>query len=289
MRTGFIGAGVVGTALGKLLQGRGFEIVGYSSRTEKSAREAAGITGSEYFPDPADLTPKCDLLFITTPDDAIEKAAQMLGNGKAYKCGQVVAHVSGSLSSRVLAPASAAGAYVLSLHPLQSCATVEQAVKNLPRSVFSLEGDEKAVEVGKKIVRAIGGKYFILETENKILYHAAACMVSNYLVTLFDLSADMMRRTGVGEELLASALLPLVEGTVDNLRRLKPYRALTGPIARGDVATVKGHLETIEAKMPHLLEVYRLLGEHTLRLSVKKGHLKEENKRELAILLGANL
>jgi len=285
MRTGFIGAGVVGTAMGKLIKEKGFEIVGYCSRTQKSAERAAKATGSRWYKDPAELASRCRLLFITTPDSAIRETAEKLAEKGAYFKGQVVAHMSGSLRADVLSPAWDFGAFVLSIHPLQSCADVEQGVKNLSRAVFSLEGDREGIEVGKRIVEAVGGRYFILSGEDKALYHAALCVVSNYLVALFSMGSQMLLAAEMEETLLAEALLPLMEGTLENLKHLKPPAALTGPIARGDAETVEAHIRALKDKVPQYLEAYQLLGMEALKLSQEKGHISPERVRAIGDLL----
>ncbi|KUK10411.1 MAG: NADP oxidoreductase, coenzyme F420-dependent [Clostridia bacterium 41_269] len=285
MRMGFIGAGVVGTAMGKILKGKGFEIVGYCSRSQKSAERAAEVTGSRWFKDPADLASRCQLLFITTPDSAIRETAEKLAKKGAFFKGQVVAHMSGSLKADVLSPARDFGAFVLSIHPIQSCADVEQGIKNLSRSVFSLEGDREGIEVGRRIVEALGGRYFILSGEDKALYHAALCMVSNYLVALFSIGSQILLAAEMDKTLFAEAILPLMEGTLENLRHLKPSAALTGPIARGDAETVEAHLRALKAKVPQYLEVYRLLGLEALKLSREKGNISPERINVISNLL----
>ncbi|NLO90161.1 MAG: DUF2520 domain-containing protein [Clostridia bacterium] len=285
MRAGFIGAGVVGTAMGKLIKEKGFEIEGYCSRSLESAKRAAKATGSRRYEDPAELASKCPLLFITTPDSAIGETAEKLAEKGAFFKGQVVAHMSGSLGADVLSPARDHGAFLLSIHPLQSCADVEQGVKNLSRAVFSLEGDKEGIEVGKRIVEAIGGRYFIISREDKALYHAALCVVSNYLVSLFSMGSQMLLAAGIDESLLTQALIPLMEGTLENLKHLKPPAALTGPIARGDAETVEAHLRVLEDKLPQYLEAYRILGLETLKLSREKGHISPERAKAIGELL----
>lgn len=285
MRIGFIGAGLMGKTMGLLLGSCGYEIAGYLSRSETSALRVAKEVGGRFYSDAAKLAANCDVLFITTTDDAIEQVARTLGEKKCLRPGQVVAHMCGLYTSKILKPAAANGGYVLSMHPLQSCASIDEALVSLPLSVFSLEGDHEAVKIGKAMVSRIGAQYFILSTQDKVLYHAAACMVSNFLVSLFDGALELLDQSGVEDDIRVAALMPLIEGTLNNLKIMTPTDALTGPISRGDFGTVSRHITGIEEKAPELLGLYKALGRQTLKLAEHKGNLDEEELNALNELL----
>lgn len=285
MRIGFIGAGVMGKAMGMLLRGCGYEIAGYSSRCETSALRVAKEVGGKFFSDNTKLVANCDVLFITTPDDVIRQVCHDLAKKEAFHPGQVVVHMSGSHTVAILEPAERQGAIALSMHPLQSCPTPEKAVGSLPHSVFSLEGSPEALKIGKTMVSRIGADYFVLSGEDKVLYHAAACMASNYLVSLIGGAMELMEASGVEKEMILPALMPLVEGTLDNLRSMPPVEALTGPIKRGDIRTVEGHIENIGEKKPELLDMYKALGRRTLNLAMKRYRLEGVKLKSLTVLL----
>jgi len=281
MRVGFIGAGTMGTAVGILLKDKGYMISGYCSRTFSSAEKAAEAVGGTAFFQAADLVRHSDIIFISTPDDAVGETARSISSTGALRHGHILAHFSGSLNAEILRPQQP-GVFVVSIHPLQSCASVEQAVANLPGSIFSLEGNDRAVKTAEQIVEALGGEHFVLQGEDKALYHAAACTASNYLVTLFHLAVEMLGCSGVPEKMRARCLLPLVKGTVSNLAEMPPSKALTGPIARGDVGTVRDHLRVMEKEMPHLVDFYKCMGALTLELSREKGKIGKDAADELA-------
>ena len=285
MRIGFIGAGVMGKTMGLLLGSCGYEIVGYTSRSETSALRVAKEVGGKFFSDGAKLSANSDILFLTTPDDVIQQVCRVLAKEEGFHPRQVVAHMSGSHTSAILEPAERLGAFPLSMHPFQSCPTAEKALENLPRSVFSLEGSPEAVKIGKAMVSRMGADYFVLDREDKVLYHAAACMASNYLVALMGGAIELLRMSGVEEEMLLPVLLPLVEGTLDNLKELSPAAALTGPIKRGDINTVERHIESIEEKAPELLDMYKALGRRTLSLAMQKQGFDRAKLRTLMALL----
>ncbi|WP_366923314.1 DUF2520 domain-containing protein [Metallumcola ferriviriculae] len=285
MRMGFIGAGVVGTALGKLFGERGFDIVGYYSRSVSSAARAAEITNSRYFKSKAALLENIDTLFVTTNDDAITPVVEQLSEEGLINGRHTVIHCSGSLTLSVLAPAREDGARVLSLHPLQSCASAEFAVEKLPGAVFSIEGGNDARVIGVKLVEALGAIYFFIDCDKKALYHAAAVVASNYLVTLIDLSKRLMVEAGMPEDQFVPAIYPLIEGTLANIEKLGIPDALTGPIARGDVETIKDHLARIAKEVKDADSLYRTLGKETIGLALEKGSLSNEKGAVIKKLL----
>ncbi|MDK2820597.1 MAG: hypothetical protein PWP31_562 [Clostridia bacterium] len=288
MKVGIIGAGAVGTGMGILLKRQGYEIVGVANRTLASAQRAATKLGCLAFEKLEQLTQEADLVFITTNDTSIGPVTAKVAEHNGFYPGQTVIHMSGSLTSAVLSPAKKAGAMVLSMHPLQSCADAEQAVENIPGSVFSLEGDSKALDLGKKLVNELGGKYFIIKKEEKPLYHAAACVASNYLVSLVDLSYKMMQVTGMEPDMFVQALSPLLDGTLNNIKKKGTVEALTGPISRGDTDTIKQHLKVMDEQVPDLKEFYQVLGQYTVNLASRKGTIDSEVEAQLLQLLDRN-
>ncbi|MFQ5880396.1 MAG: Rossmann-like and DUF2520 domain-containing protein, partial [Dehalococcoidia bacterium] len=237
---GFIGAGVVGTALARGLAGGGYAVVAAASRRLESARRlAAAVRGCEAYAVAQAVADAAELVFITTGDDAIGEVAGAV----RWRPGQMVVHTSGAATVAALAPAREAGAQVATFHPLQTFADADQAVASLPGTTFALEGEGRVVEELKRLAAALGGRWLILHSEEKALYHAAAVMVSNYAVTLMQAAAELWRAFGVQSQVAVPALVPLLRGTVGNMEAVGLPRCLTGPIARGDVATVRSHLQ----------------------------------------------
>jgi predicted short-subunit dehydrogenase-like oxidoreductase (DUF2520 family) len=219
-------------------------------------------------------------LFITTSDAAIGNAVDTLADRKAFYEGQIVVHMSGAQSSEVLDRAKAFSAHVLSVHPLQSFANVEGAIQNLPGSVFSIEGDSEAYETAVCIVETLQGEYFFIDRKSKPLYHAGACVVSNYLVTLIDFGVRLLESSGIPRSAGIKALLPLIQGTVNNIENIGIPRALTGPIARGDLSTVVKHLDCLEEMAPELMKLYSWLGFYTTQIAVEKGTIEPRAMEE---------
>jgi predicted short-subunit dehydrogenase-like oxidoreductase (DUF2520 family) len=286
-RVAIIGCGIVGTAIGKLLARAGYPITGVTTRTLETAKEAGRVIGAGRFSDtPWDISKGAQVVFITTPDDAIASTCEAIASHKGLTTGAVVMHCSGALASGVLSAARRCGAVVASLHPLQSFASVDQAERLVPGSFCAVEGDDEALPVVRKLVKDLGGILMEMTPEGKTLYHAAAVVASNYLVTLMHLALELNRMAGVASSQAFEALQPLIKGTLSNIDARGIPEALTGPIARGDVETVMGHLEAMRQQAPKLLALYRILGLYTVGLATEKGTLGKDRAERLMALLG---
>jgi predicted short-subunit dehydrogenase-like oxidoreductase (DUF2520 family) len=281
LKIGFIGAGKVGSAIAILLQKAGYHIAGVASRTSDSAQELAKRLNCAVL-SKGDVAKRSEVLFLTTPDDAIASVAAELAGEGLFHPGQVVLHMSGAHTSQVLKPAAQAGAITLSVHPIQSFASVDKALALIPGTYFSIEGDAQGYDAAIKMVDKLGGKHFLLESEAKVLYHAAACVACNYMVGLLDTALDLLAQAGVPEELRLPAFLPLVTGTVENIKNLGIHKALTGPISRGDRGTVEKHLNAMSGPA---LDVYQTLGLVTVDVALNKGTINEEQAKALRSLL----
>jgi len=282
IKIGFIGAGKVGTALAVQLSAKGYPIVAVASRTMQSAQKLADIVATcRAYANVQQIADNADLIFITTPDDVIELVAAKI---KWHK-GNLVVHCSGAGSLDIIDAALKTGAQVGAIHPLQSFANVEQAIKNIPGSTFAIEGDGPIVDLLKEIATTLDGKAIELGAGNKVLYHAAAVMACNYFVTLMKLSTDIWQGFGVDSNDAIQALAPLVQGTVNNIINVGLPNCLTGPIARGDVGTIQKHIDAFKEKMPELLIMYRELGLNTIPIGLAKGTLSKEKAKELNKIL----
>jgi predicted short-subunit dehydrogenase-like oxidoreductase (DUF2520 family) len=280
-----VGCGTVGSAIGTLLRDAGYRISGVATSNLETARRAAGETGAGIFSDsPSEVTKGAQVVFITTPDDLIESTCVKISEDNGFEKDTVVVHCSGALSSEILSSAKRCGALVATLHPLQSFASVDQAVSLVPGSFCTIEGDRNALSVVRQIVRDIGGIILEITAEKKTLYHAAAVAASNYLVTLIYLALELNQAAGLPTNTSLDALLPLIEGTLSNIRKKGIPAALTGPIARGDVATVSAHVKAIEKDAPGLLPLYRCLGRYTVDLAVAKRTISHETADTLIAL-----
>ncbi|NLB89564.1 MAG: DUF2520 domain-containing protein, partial [Syntrophomonadaceae bacterium] len=213
----------------------------------------------------------------------------ILADDSAFHPGLVVIHMSGAQSSEILDSAKLFGAHVLSVHPFQPFANLERAIENLPGSVFSIEGDKDAYDVAVCIVETLDGEYFFINRESKPLYHAGACVVSNYLVTLIDFGVKLLESTGIPKNMATKALMPLIVGTINNIENIGIPKALTGPIARGDLSTIIKHLACLEDMAPELLKLYSWLGFYTAQIALQKGTIDHQVMEEFQNLFAKEI
>ncbi len=285
-KVAIIGAGVVGTAIGTLLNRQGFPIVGVASRRLISAEGAVEYIGAgAASTDPAETARQAEVVLITTPDGAIGPVCEEIAKKKGFKAGATVIHCCGAHSAGILGAAHSCGARTLSIHPLQTLADRDQAVANLPGSFFALDGDGEAIDLGKEIIEALGGSVMVIPSEGKMLYHAAAVVACNYFVALVYQALRMFEVVGIEKEKGLPALMPLIQGTVRNLEGVGVPKALTGPIARGDVKTIEGHLSAFDQFMPDGKKVYAEMGKVAVEVAEAKGTIDEKVKQRLLELL----
>ena len=278
---GFIGAGVVGKALAMSLSRAGYVVVAVASRRISAAQDLAQAVAAQVLAGPQGVADAADLVFITTPDGAIREVV----NSVFWRPGQMVVHCSGADSADALADARVQGAEVGVLHPLQTFANDQRALENLPGSYFAVEAEGRLRDVLFDIVDALQGKVIPMSAEHKALYHLSAVIASNYLVTLAAVASSLWEAFGIDQKEALDALLPLMRGTLHNIEHLGLPDGLTGPIARGDVATVKKHLAALESGAPEYAGFYRELAQQTIPLALAKGALSEENVEALRQLL----
>lgn len=239
IKIGFIGAGKVGTSLGKYLKESGLLIEGYYSRTYKNAEEAAAFTGSSAYSDMNTLIEKSDVIFITVNDDSIAKVCSETAAQFESLAGKTFCHTSGVHSSNVLTDLKKLGAETCSIHMLLAVNDKYESFKDFTEAFFTAEGDCERV---CKILGLCGNEYKIISSENKIRYHAAAVFASNFVVALSHIACGMLDTCGFSETEALRALTPLMLNNIKNITNVGPQKALTGPVQRGDFETIRKHL-----------------------------------------------
>lgn len=281
LNLGFIGAGTVGSALALRLTEKGYPIVAISSRSHTRAEKLARtIPGCRAVSNQA-VADSAELVFITTPDDAIG----VIAAGVKWHPGQNVVHCSGADSTAILEPARESGARVGAFHPLQTFPSTKRAIENIPGSTFAIEAEEPLLTVLKDMATALNGHWIELKAGDKVIYHAAAVIACNYMVTLVKLATDLWRTLGIPPQEATRAMLPLLRGTIHNIETLGIPQCLTGPITRGDTGTIKKHLDALEKVAPELLSTYRELGRQTVPIAMDKGRIMQRQAEEIKNIL----
>ena len=249
---GIIGAGRVGSIMAAALADAGYSIVGIASRS-------GGAT-------PAYLA-AADLLLLAVPDDALATLVQNL----EVRPGQIVAHTSGAHGVAVLAPAVARGAHPLALHPAMTFAGGPADLDRLRKGIsFGLTAPADVRPAAEALVRDLGGTPEWIPEERRALYHAALAHGANHLVTLVNDALDRLREAGVAQP--ERVLDPLLHAALDNTLRLGDA-ALTGPVARGDAGTVRGHVAVLTETAPEAAPAYLALARRTAARALAAGRL----------------
>lgn len=213
-------------------------------------------------------TPGATVVILALPDDVIASVAFGLAAARAIRESQTVLHLSGVHGRNALAALDVTGAALGSFHPLQTVADPESAAARWRGAYASVEGDVRAMSEAEQIARHLGLTTFRIASEAKVRYHAGAVMAGNYSVVLAGMAARLAREAGVPEDLANRIYLPLLAGAVENLGTSGAVKALTGPIKRGDAATVQLHLATLD---PDERQLYVALGLEALQLARAAG------------------
>jgi len=208
------------------------------------------------------------VIILAVPDDAIRPLAGVLADAGTIGSQQVVLHLSGVHGQEALGPLVGSRAALGSLHPLQTISDPERAAERLKGAWAAVEGMPRAVEAAERLAQDVGLRPFRIASQAKPMYHAGAVFASNYFVVVEAVAQRLLRHAGLTDAEAWQALRPLVEGTLENLARLGPLGALTGPVARGDEATVRRHVEALTQDDAAL---YRVLGRAALELAQKRG------------------
>ena len=281
---GIIGPGRAGVGLALALARAGY-LVRLYGRRKRAIPDPLELTvgAADAAPPPAWLV-QAGVVILAVRDDAIRPLAEALARG-GVRPEHVVLHLSGAQGQEALAPLVPSRAALGSLHPLQTISDPERAPERLKGAWAAVEGMPRALDAAERIARALGMRPFRLTGKAKAIYHAGAVFASNYFVVVEAVAQRLLRHAGLSDAEAWQALRPLVEGTLENLLHQQPTDALTGPVVRGDDATIRRHLESL-TKDDALL--YRALGRVALELAEKRG-MAEATAARVADALATDL
>lgn len=265
MKFGFIGAGKVGFSLGKYLADGGYAVAGYYSEFEKDALEAAEFANTKKYETLSSLVEDSDVLFLTVSDGQIVHVWEQLKSEHVRN--KIICHCSGALSSEVFSDIAGYGNYGYSIHPLFAVSNKYDSYKELSNSYFTIEGASEYLNQMKEVFEKLGNKVVVIDKKEKVKYHAAAAMCSNLVVGLINLSEDLLVQCGFDKESAHNAIAPIINGNMQHIIEDGTVNALTGPIERNDVSTVKKHLEVLKENE---LEVYKSVSREVLKVAKMK-------------------
>ncbi|MDQ4085976.1 MAG: DUF2520 domain-containing protein [Actinomycetota bacterium] len=270
-RIGVVGAGRVGAVLAAALRGAGHEVVAVAGESDASRTRIETLLPGIPVRKPSAVARAADILLLTVPDDALANVAAMLSASKAVQPGQYVVHTSGRHGTEVLAPAAERGAHIAAMHPAMTFTGTDLDLVRVPAAVFGCTGGDDARAVVEGLVADLGGRAVWIGEEQRVLYHAALAHGANHLVTLVNQATDLLRAAGVADP--AAIVRPLAQAALDNALSYGDA-ALTGPIVRGDVQTVRAHLQTLADTSLETLESYVAMGRATANHAVLDGRLQ---------------
>lgn len=244
MQIGFIGAGKVGASLGKYFKEKGRSVGGYYSRSPKSAAWAASFTETKSYKSLEEIISSCDMIFFTVPDDAI---ASVWKEAKPFVHGKIIAHCSGLCSSNIFSDAAGTKSTAYSIHPLCAISDRVHSWEKLSDVLFTVEGGEGNSQSDiLNMFAEMGNRTCIIRAEDKGKYHAAASLASNHMHAVFSMAKELFMECNFSEKDAERELYRLARGNLDNILSQGCTLSLTGPIERGDVDTVKKHLEVLK-------------------------------------------
>jgi predicted short-subunit dehydrogenase-like oxidoreductase (DUF2520 family) len=289
-----IGAGKVGSVLGRILAEEGERVVCVISRTLPSARRAAAFIGTRVFSTRlSDIPVETDLIFITTPHGAIEDVARALAQVEHFRFRRLaVCHASGILTARALQPLAERGATVFSFHPLQTFPRDFHPRAILPSArgiVYGVDGSPGAIVRARRLARSLRGRVLLVPPERRVLYHAACVVASNHLTTMLRVVQGMGERCGMKPDAFWAVFGPIVEATLRNVAGSSPAEALSGPIARGGIETLSLHLDAVREASPELIPYFVAVSRETVRLALDKGSISRARAEEMEHLLTSTM
>ena len=275
MKFGFIGAGKVGFSLGKYLVENGQNLAGYFSENNEDAAEAAEFTKSKSYDNIESLVEDSDVLFLTVSDGQIENVWEQL---KIYHIShKIVCHCSGALSSEIFSNITELESYGYSIHPLFAVSNKYQSYKELSNSYFTIEGSPEKIGEMKELFERFGNNVCVISKENKVKYHSAAAIASNLVAGLIGISEGLLKECGFDEKSAHKALTPIIQGNIKHIMDDGVAQALTGPVERNDVGTVKKHLSALEENDK---EVYITVSRQLVEIAKTKNKDRDYSEME---------
>lgn len=265
-----VGAGKVGRVLARLFAASGaFNVQDVLTRSQASASDAVGFIGAGRAVASMAAMRAADVWMLAVTDDQIGPACEQLALAHALGAA-VVFHCSGAKSSGDLQPAFDAGAATASVHPVRSFADPAHVARHFDATFCGIEGDARALAIIEPALAAIGARAVPLDAAAKTVYHAASVFASNYLVTVLDAALRAYQAAGIPEHTARALAGPLAAETLANVLRMGPESALTGPIARGDMATVARQQSALDGWDGATGDLYRALAQATVGLAQRR-------------------
>jgi predicted short-subunit dehydrogenase-like oxidoreductase (DUF2520 family) len=289
-----IGAGRVGTTFAAVITGLNLpdvEVAAVLSRSSGSIKRAKEILGKTarktlFSTRIEDLPESSNCVMICTPDDRIEDACKKIVDSKEGKVGETLfIHFSGAKPLGVLEAALSRNAFAAAIHPIKSFASIKDSIRTIKGTVFGVTYSPNCGEDARSfisyLIKKLEGRTIMVDDDTKSLYHASACVSSNYLVSLINYAVRINEAIGISPEDSLNGLIGLIEGTVANVKRLGSKKSLTGPVARGDIGTIREHMESFDKNLDKDdVVVYKVMGRETSVIAYENGWIDKKTLNE---------
>ena len=283
IKIGFIGPGKVGVNLGRYFTHKGIKLSGFYGKNLDTVRQASEMTNSKLYNNYEEIIKDSDILFITTPDDIISIIDREIS--KFDLNNKSVCHASGSLKSTVLSNAKLSGALIYSIHPMFAFSNKNMSIQELETIYFSIEGDLDTENIDDlpviSLMKTLGNKYFIRNIKDSASYHLANVFVSNLVLSLLEIGTGYLKKLGLSENDAIDALYPLIKGNIESIHKKGFENSLTGPVARGDIETIKKHLEVLNCEDKN---IYNSLSLNLLKLVANRNSKDLQNEKTKSLV-----
>lgn len=271
MNIGFIGAGKVGFSLGKYLASNQHFLCGYYSQNPNSSLKAAEFTQSKQFSNLSDLVKESDIIFLTVPDDRIKQVSiDLINSCKNIDFrDKIFCHCSGVYDHTILSELRKLNAFTFSIHPFLAISDKYTSYQELSNAFFTIEGSKEKIQVLIDLFKSCGNHIQTIKAEDKIKYHTAAVFASNLLVGLVDMASNLLLDCGFEADESNYALANILRNNLENVLTMGSKEALTGPIERDDIETIKAHLHCLTGNETYY-QTYTALSKQLLHIATIK-------------------
>ena len=267
MKVGFIGAEKVGSSLGHYFFQNKISIAGFYSRTQSSRWAAAKQYNTNAISCINELVTLSDVLFLTVPDDQIATVWEQVKQLSTKAKRKYICHCSESLTSNILSGIKATNVFGYSTHPIFPFQSRTTAYETLSQAIFTIEGDEIHQTPLLELLYACPNRFIPIQAKQKVRYHATAVFASNLVISLFHQSFSILMDCGFQEEEAHMALHPLAFANLNHIFEVGPKKALTGPLERHNLDTVKNHLNALS---PEERKIYTVLTQNLITIACQR-------------------
>ncbi|MBK8552045.1 MAG: DUF2520 domain-containing protein [Ignavibacteria bacterium] len=275
-----IGAGKVGSAFSLELKEKGYEVDFLTDRNTERLKSISDIihpiSCSEKIEE--DFVAGSDVIIICVQDRYIGEAVSKLTEFKINLNNKYFIITSGAESTDMFPRSVFNEDNIVSMHPIQTFNKVSFVNEHLLENIyFGIEGGREALKLCIEIISKLNSKFIEIPKDKKYLYHSACVISSNFLISLLNVSAEVMGSIGIDKKMTFEIFKPIIENTLKNISTEGLVNSLTGPFERNDVKTISNHLNSINKELPSLIPFYTLLGMETVKVAFRKESLNMKN------------